>query len=139
MGCWLLPDSNKPLYPEPMLTSISVQFHNAPVPYPTIHHIVTEMCTFLLQNGALQDICPMHCRICEMGLLQYGALWDMGLVHFGICVTGQFSKNIPALRKQMVMPLQQRFELSLDKLMACPLLGAKPLPEPIPIYSQLDT
>ena len=34
--------------------------HNAPVPYPTMHHFVTEMCTcvhFL-----------MHCGICKMGL-----------------------------------------------------------------------
>ena len=30
--------------------------HNAPVSYPTMHHFVTEMCTFLLQNGALWDI-----------------------------------------------------------------------------------
>ena len=37
--------------------------------YPTMHHFVTEMCTFLLQNCAL---------------------WDMGLVHYGICVTNQF-------------------------------------------------
>ena len=31
-----------------------------------MHHFVTEMCTFLLQNSAL---------------------WGMGLVHFGICAT----------------------------------------------------
>ena len=36
--------------------------HSAPVPYPTMHHFVTEMCTFLLQNGALWDMC--------------NALWD---------------------------------------------------------------
>ena len=28
-----------------------------------------HMCTFLLQNGALWDICLMHYGICEMGLL----------------------------------------------------------------------
>ena len=33
-----------------------------------MHHFVSEMCTFLLQNGAW---------------------WDMGLVHCGICATGQ--------------------------------------------------
>ena len=37
-----------------------------------MHHFVTEMCTrvctFLLQNGALWDVCLMHCGICEMGL-----------------------------------------------------------------------
>ena len=30
--------------------------NNATVLYPTMHHFVTEMCTFLLQNGALWDI-----------------------------------------------------------------------------------
>ena len=40
---------------------------NASVPYPTMQHFVTEMCTFLLQNVALWDICLMHCGICEMG------------------------------------------------------------------------
>ena len=42
----------------------------SPIWYPTMHHFVTEMshvCTFLLQNGALWDICLMHCGICEMG------------------------------------------------------------------------
>ena len=38
--------------------------HNALDRYPTMYHFVTEMCTFLLQNGAS---------------------WDMGLMHFGIC------------------------------------------------------
>ena len=28
------------------------------------------MCTFLLQNGVLWDICLMRCGICEMGLLK---------------------------------------------------------------------
>ena len=27
--------------------------HNAPVPYPTMHQFITEMCTILLQNRAL--------------------------------------------------------------------------------------
>ena len=49
--------------------------HNAPVPYPTMHHFVTEMCIFLLQNGALWDIHVMHCRIYEMGLLVNPTTW----------------------------------------------------------------
>ena len=51
--------------------------HHAPVPYPTMHYCVIKksvhVCTILLQNSALQDICLVHCGICEMGLLQ--ALW----------------------------------------------------------------
>ena len=43
--------------------------HNALVLYPTIHYFVTEMCTFLLQSGALWDICLMHCGICLMNQL----------------------------------------------------------------------
>ena len=35
--------------------------HNALVLYPAMHHFVTEMCTFLLQNGVLWDIYLMHC------------------------------------------------------------------------------
>ena len=35
-----------------------------------MHHFVTEMCTFLLQNGALRDMGLVHCGICEMGLLK---------------------------------------------------------------------
>ena len=42
---------------------------NASDKYPTIHHFVTEMCTFLLQNVALWDMAHMHSGICEMGLL----------------------------------------------------------------------
>ena len=49
--------------------------HNASDEYTTMHHFVTEMCTFLLQNGAL---------------------WDMGLVHCGICATGLFATYICA-------------------------------------------
>ena len=40
------------------------QIPHAPVPYPTITHIGTEMYTFLFQ---------------------YGLLWDMGQMHYGIC------------------------------------------------------
>ena len=33
-------------------------------------HFITKMgCTFLMQDGALWDICLMHCGICEMGLI----------------------------------------------------------------------
>ena len=43
--------------------------HNASDKYPTIHHFVTEMCTFLLQSGALWDMGLVHCGIYEMDLL----------------------------------------------------------------------
>ena len=35
-----------------------------------MHHFVTEMCRFLLQNGALWDMAEMHSGICEMSLLR---------------------------------------------------------------------
>ena len=50
--------------------------HIALVRYPTMHHVVTEMCTFLLQNCALSQ----GYGIC--------ALWDVGRVHCGIYTTG---------------------------------------------------
>ena len=59
----------------------SHQFHNAPVPYPTMHHSVTEMCTcvhmcadFCYKMVYCGMICLMHCGICEMGLLKHFAI-----------------------------------------------------------------
>ena len=43
--------------------------HDAPVPYPMMHHFVAEMCTLLLQNAALWDICVIHWGNSEIGLL----------------------------------------------------------------------
>ena len=40
--------------------------HNVPVPYLTIYHFVTEMCTLSVKNGALWDMCLLQCGICEM-------------------------------------------------------------------------
>ena len=31
------------------------------IKHPTMHHFVTEMCTFLLQSGALRDMGLVHC------------------------------------------------------------------------------
>ena len=43
--------------------------HNASVPYPTMHHFGTEMCTFLFQCGAFWDMRQVHCGIFETALL----------------------------------------------------------------------
>ena len=40
--------------------------HKAPVLYTTMHHFVTEMCTFLLHSGALRDICVMHSAFAKL-------------------------------------------------------------------------
>ena len=45
------------------LRPIPQMSHNASNKCPTMHHFVTEMCTFLLQNGALWDLGLMHCAI----------------------------------------------------------------------------
>ena len=50
--------------------------HNALVPYP-------KMCIFLLQNGALWDICFMHCSICE-------------ITHY--CARGKYPGHVNTLR-----------------------------------------
>ena len=51
---------------------LSRKSHNAPVPYHTMQSFVTEMCTFLLQNGVLWDTLYLcnYCGICEMGLFR---------------------------------------------------------------------
>ena len=57
------------------------KLHNAPFPNPQSAHstshnaplcnrnIYIHTCTFLLRNGALWDICLMHCGICEIPLV----------------------------------------------------------------------
>ena len=42
---------------------------NALHKYLTMHHFAIEICTFLLQNGALWDVGLVHFRSCGMGLL----------------------------------------------------------------------
>ena len=51
--------------------------HNAPVPYPTMHQFITEMCTILLQNRALWVIFLMHRGICEIDhlILLFGSFY----------------------------------------------------------------
>ena len=57
----------------PVQIGQSHKSHNAPVSYPTMYNFLTEMCTWMhisVKNGALWDICLMHCGICEMKLLR---------------------------------------------------------------------
>ena len=35
--------------------------HNAPVPYPTIHHVGTEICTLLFKSGVFWDMGQVYC------------------------------------------------------------------------------
>ena len=42
--------------------------HYASDNYPTMYHVVKHM-HISVANGALWDICPIYCGICEMGLL----------------------------------------------------------------------
>ena len=68
---WFIPLSVQvmPSHSTPESIDPSYKSHNASDKYPTMYHFVTEMCTCLLQNGAL---------------------WDMGLVHCGICAASLF-------------------------------------------------
>ena len=45
--------------------------HKAPVPYPTMHHFVTEMCTCVLISVTKWYIVGylIHCEICDIGQL----------------------------------------------------------------------
>ena len=50
----------------------SHKYHNTPVPHPTMRHFVTKrshIYKFILQTGQLWDVCLMHCKNCESGLL----------------------------------------------------------------------
>ena len=71
---WLLIEISLKFVPKDPIDLLQ-KSHNAPVPCPTMHHFVTEMCTFLLQNGALWDICFILCGICEMSLLTISHHW----------------------------------------------------------------
>ena len=57
------------------------QIHNASGKYPTMHHFVTEMCTFLLQNGALLDMEMVHYGICATGLFRARAATNVLDIH----------------------------------------------------------
>ena len=133
--------------------------HNALDKYPTIHHFVTEMCTFPLQNSALWDMGMVHYGIYTIGLL-LGSSW--GIMRFSVpehqnanktlyeCVL-KFCRaddiiqngrqNIEAFRELTHCDLMASYGVSwsgLVRVMACLLLGAKPLPEPMLTYSWLD-
>ena len=43
------------------------QSHNVSEKHPRMHHFVTEMCTYLLQNVAFWDMGLLHCGIYELG------------------------------------------------------------------------
>ena len=55
--------------------------HNALNKYPTVHHFVPEMCTFLFQIGALWDMGLVNCGIRASGLVDF------------VVVTGVFPKQ----------------------------------------------
>ena len=71
-------------------TDLLHKSHNAPVPFPTMHHFATEMCTCVhisATKWCTVGYFPIHCGICEMGLLQqcqwhneeYGWIWITGI------------------------------------------------------------
>ena len=50
--------------PEP--TDQCHKSHNAPVPYPTLHHFGREMCAFIFQCGIMWDLGQVHCGITRL-------------------------------------------------------------------------
>ena len=76
----------KHVYGQSFLTSKDLinhfrKSHTTLVPYPTIYHIGTEICTFLFQSGVLWIMGQLHLGICEIAL-SYGSLhlWWIGIV-----------------------------------------------------------
>ena len=49
--------------------------HNSLDKYPTMHHFVTKMCTFLFQNGALWEMWLVHCGINAISLCFILLIW----------------------------------------------------------------
>ena len=70
--------------------------------YPTMHHFVAEICTFLLQNGSLWDMGLMHCGTCEIGPFQP---WWLGGGHLEPC--GHLLSHIEAKTKWK--PFRRRY------------------------------
>ena len=82
---WLL-SSNFDIYSTSI--DLSHKSHNASHKYPTMPHFVTEMCTFLLQNGALWD--TWDGSINKLYVLS-SYTYDEKMVHCGIwdwCIIG---------------------------------------------------
>ena len=53
-------------------TDLSHKSHNAPVPYPTLHYFVTEICKRVhisVTKRCIVGYFLVHCGICEMGLV----------------------------------------------------------------------
>ena len=65
---WVITKEN--IYCAYPLITLLHKSHNAPVPFPTMHHSVTELYRCgQVSVTKLWDICLLHCGICEMGLL----------------------------------------------------------------------
>ena len=71
--------------------------HNVPFPYPLMHHFITNLhvCTFLLQHGALWDICLMNRGIGET-LASFCSVCPTAYTQFAICC---FKLWISSVRK----------------------------------------
>ena len=67
-----------------------------------MHHFsekCAHVCTFLLQNGALWDVCQMHCGICEMSLFP-------DAIHSGVARASACTIwGVPLLRQQSWYPI----------------------------------
>ena len=88
--------------------------HNASSKYPTMHHFVKEMCTFLLQNGALWDICRMYCGICATDLIMLWDSWD-GSKHLKVSSEG----TCLLLHENQLLPGASGYVRTIDASFAC--------------------
>ena len=78
---------------KPHRLDLSHKSRNAPDNYPTMQYFVTEVCTFLLQNGALWDMKLAHCRICATSLFwkQYSLFQEL-YTRLALCSINQFNR-----------------------------------------------
>ena len=96
--------------------------HNALIQYSTMHHFVTEMCTFVhisVQTGALWDFCLVDYGICEMGLFTWQHRVSGHCQEHTICASLSHSLEAARFVFRIIRPLWNLTGISTALLPKC--------------------
>ena len=114
---WIPSKGTKPLmqpYPNSQISQCVRQIsNNALFCNRNVH---THMCTFLLQNGALWDICLTHCEICEIQAVF--AVNETEIFH--LTISHWHSGRAMIKARPMCNVLLQNVKSSRESCYACP-------------------